>query len=268
LHFEVRVNNLAVDPYLYFGGSQSSVGGVKLARLVREQDAPVDFVVRLPDGSGADGVTVIVLDEESREELARCETLGGRCSITLPPGVYPVEFAGRLPDGREVAPVGAGNVEFMQRGQAEYLYGPLAFYHTRAASTVGVVLLDEDSQAGPYFDADPGAVTPVPLIPAEVAQKYTPPPGSVPPPVTPMLPIAARPSPADRCGRTTSRSSSWTQGLLYTAVLAICVLLVLGGVWLRRWRERRKRRGDHIVIANVIAGEGEEPAPQAEGGAR
>jgi hypothetical protein len=246
-----------------------------------EQDAPVDFLVRLPDGSPANGVSVIVLDEESREELARCETQsredgawGGRCSIALPPGVYPIEFAGVLPDGREVAPVGAGNVEFMQSGQAEYLYGPMAFYHTRAASIVGIVLLDDMSprnvaevdeagQAGPYFDADPEALTPVPLVPAEVAQKFTPPPDYSAPPVTPVLPIIARPSPLVRLRSRLSsaeathdevapRPSPWMRGLLCTTILLICVLLVMAGAWLRRRRERKGRGGQG-------------PAPQAEG---
>ncbi|MCP4515924.1 MAG: hypothetical protein GY824_11940 [Delftia sp.] len=139
----------------------------------------------------------------------------------------------------------------MQSGQAEYLYGPLAFYHTRAPSTVGVALLDEFGQAGPYFDADPEALTPVPLIPAEIAQKFTPPPGPPPamplPSVTPMLPIvrlSTHDEVVTRSPPAAPGSSSWERGLLGAAFLTGCVLLMMGGVWLRRRRERKGRGGE------------------------
>ena len=305
LHFEVRVNNLAIDPNLYFGGSQGAWrpgieqgdgtrqrGEGKLARPVAldrsvvatsasdaggwagarasglpvgvrgatswngatsqdsEPDAPIDFVIRLPDGSPASGVTVLVLDEESRTEIARCRVQGGRCAVALPPGVYPITFEGRLPDGRNVAPVGVKNVAFMESGYGEYLYGPMAFYHTRSASIVGVVLLGEteaDGRAGPYFDADPEAATPIPLVPDvaayrdEAASRHVAPaqdgglegtPGSAPPSstATPALGGVSR----------SDQDSPWVRGLASAGIFAACVGLFFGGVWLRRKRRRKR----------------------------
>jgi hypothetical protein len=135
-------------------------------------------------------------------------------------------------------------MEFMVSGQGEYLYGPLAFYHTRAASLVGVVLLDEteaDGRAGPYFDADPGAAVPVPLVPqVRATQEPTPSPGAVaayltPPPITPYgdgAPAAPLALPRFMPG-----ASPWVRGLTGMLVLAACVASIALGVWLRRrWR--------------------------------
>jgi len=273
LHFEVRVNNVAVDPYLFFGGSQTEnqTGRAKVAQMAKSQvqqaltpepDAPVDFIVRLPDGSMVDGVTVHILAEQGREEIAQCETLTGRCQVTLPPGIYPIEFSGTLPDGQPVAPVGQKNVEAMPTW--EYLYGPMAFYHTRSASTVGVVLLGEtetDGQAGPYFDADPEAATPVPVVPEvndEAGQGETPaePVPSSSAPAVLETPEPILPEASELLDLPTSTPS---QGIQIALVLTGMVTVVFLSAWVRR--RRRPQQDDNPAQGGRADGASTGPLP-------
>jgi murein DD-endopeptidase MepM/ murein hydrolase activator NlpD len=249
LHFEVRLNNVAVDPYLFFGGSQTGsierpTGG-RLARLFEptftppQGVAPVEFVVRMADGSPVGGgISVQILEEGSRRLIEYCPVRDGRCSTTLPAGVYPIIVEGTLPDGRPVG-VGRGNIE--AEANWEYLFGPLAFYHSHTASTVGVVLLSEPEEnglIGAYIDADPEAVLPIPVIPGSRSQTEAGAAAAIPNSVTALEPRATPTRPVHRVD---PGPISPKDGLILTCLTVAGALILSLGLMLRR-RIKSKNR--------------------------
>jgi hypothetical protein len=242
LHFEVRLNNVAVDPYLFFGGSQT--GGVerppggKLARLAQptptpSQDlAPVDFSVRMADGRPVGGdVSINILEEESRQVIERCAVRGGRCATVLPPGIYPIVIEGTLPDGESVS-IGRENLAAQESW--EYLYGPMAFYHSHTPSSVGIVLLSETGQqggVGAYVDAQPEATTPVPVIPKPRSETETEVEAGTPASATGVQPLSTPALPIDVAKR---RAAAPTEGLITASLILIAALVFYFGFTLRR----------------------------------
>jgi murein DD-endopeptidase MepM/ murein hydrolase activator NlpD len=219
LHWELRVNNVPVDPFQYWsalpeGGArppvagieglsgpepsvaqsgETSNGGSSVLAAPALQPTPVltgtvppperyPLHIRTREIAGAPiaGVEVALSDSEGEEVVATCITGGdGRCAVDLPSGVYRVQLGGEV-DGHPVDPVGDVNVEAMESEREEYYFGPLAVWHDPPHSTSGFVLTaDESGVLQPVMDADPTGDVPQPVNPVELVR-----PEATPAPVT------------------------------------------------------------------------------------
>jgi len=199
LHWEIRVNNVPVDPFQYWsavpeGGARGPVAGVEpvdmasgggvLAAPALVPDLrmtpvvtgtpppptryPLRIRVRRADGSPLASVEIILSDSEGKDVAGACTTgNSGDCEVDLPTGVYQVRLGGEI-DGHPIDPVGDVNVEAMESGIEEYYFGPLAVWHDPPHSTSGFVLsMDEDGVLQPLMDADPTGDMPQPVNPMD-----------------------------------------------------------------------------------------------------
>lgn len=229
LHWEVRLNGEPIDPQMYFGGSGNSRRAVEVAALdpfilsyetptpLPHTPAAYPLIVRLrdPQGRTLSGAQIRLTNIDGRP-AGECIVADGRCDFALPNGVYSLQLTGSLSDGTPVDAYGQANVEAMQSGRAEYLYGPLAVWHEGPGTTAGLVLMvDETGVAQPYLDADPTGA-PHPLDPrkhlAVLQQDHASPP-----------PISHQSTPAPVApSETTGRVVGW---------LVFLVLVLLSGVF-------------------------------------
>lgn len=192
LHWEMRVNDVPVDPFQYYGGS--ALGPTPGARGAEAEEGtgvlaavaavaaspestatprppnrhPLTLRVRDVRGSGMGGLHIELWDIDGERDVAACivDSLG-QCQLDLAAGVYRVRLSGQV-DGRPVHSQGAVNLAAQESGKGEYAYGPLALWHDGPQSTVGLVL-DEDGSGvlHPLIDADPTGGHPRPLDPLE-----------------------------------------------------------------------------------------------------
>ncbi|MGD8238142.1 MAG: peptidoglycan DD-metalloendopeptidase family protein [Armatimonadota bacterium] len=206
LHWEMRVNDLPVDPFLYYGGSAGSgrpaaashasgrpvagrnPGAAALASPARVPPSPEPAATRRPRnrypltlrvrdaaGAGVARAQIRLQGIDGENEVAACTSDSrGLCALSLPSGVYRIRLAGEI-DGRRIDAVGAPNVRAMEGDGLEYAYGPLALWHEGPGSTVGMVLTGDGSGVlHPLIDADPRGAAPQPLDPVEDLPRTTP----------------------------------------------------------------------------------------------
>jgi hypothetical protein len=136
--------------------------------------------------------------------------------------------------------VGRKNVEAQQSW--EYLYGPMAFFHTHAPSTVGIVLLsetEENGQIGAYLDADPKAAKPIPVIPEpesetgiEAEEQYLTPATAA----QPLSPPALLEDVAKKC------AVSPTEGLIAALLILVGAFVFYFGLAQRRRKKRKAQK--------------------------
>jgi murein DD-endopeptidase MepM/ murein hydrolase activator NlpD len=251
LHYEIRVNQVPVDPFGYVGASAPKGPGLAApAPLTTTQatpapaptwaPSPVRFMVRFADGAAVSGdFGVRIFDIEGAFVGEHTFHTDGQLALDLEPGVYSFEFFGSLADGTPLAAAGARAKLAAEAQVDEYLYGPLAFYHAGGeGSTVAVALVDDGGAAQPYLDASAGQGEPVPLIPDVPTTTTTT--ATAPTSAAPL----ASPTPAptiqvDDGGVSiklgTPDVATVVQSLL---CVAVCVAAFALGIWLRSRRRR------------------------------
>jgi len=200
LHWELRVNNLSVDPVLYMGGQANKLDTNTLlassALLPAMQvstpmpDAyvyPLQIILRDEAGQPLSGPTLQVSDIDGLP-AGTCAFAGGQCELSLPPGSYSIKLGGQLADGTPVDAYGQANLNALNSGRhSEGYRGPLAVWHEAPASTLALVLvIDAQGVAQPYFDTNPGG-QPQPLDPMQYLEPEA-------TPTTAIQPAAAPPS--------------------------------------------------------------------------
>lgn len=254
LHWEVRVHNVPVDPYLYFGTASAAPAGLDALRaafrsapaLAAPPDAagadaagagapryPLTVGLRDAEGQAVSGVTLHLRDLDGHY-LDSCVFTAGQCHFELATGVYGFELHGTLPDGTPVDPYGQANIAARDSGLVEYHHGPLGIWHTGPATTAGLTLVREPGLAAaqPLLDQTPRGARPTPLDPRDWLPQPQPtpiPPSLSTPPGAPGAPSPALAQPRGRIG----------------ALVLLGLLILWIGAWaLAAALQRQRRKGE------------------------
>lgn len=176
LHWEVRVMNVPIDPFLYFSqetpdgdsGFAQAWGAVpalaapanadELGLLIQETKNvhPLEVRVRTPEGDPLSGLT-LELSDVDMARVADCLVLDGACTFQLSRGPYYFRVVGDLPNGISVDPEGEINRQARENPLSEYHGGAIGIWHEGPATVAGIVIAGDPGfrQAQPYLDHTP-----------------------------------------------------------------------------------------------------------------
>lgn len=192
---------------------------------------PVTLVIRQADGSPAAGETVQLIRHPEMTVYTAVTDATGRCTLTVPRGLYEVGFQATLDGVSALAVAESGLGGFgLTVGET-----PVTYHFT----------LQPDSHV--YFDGAPDAAIPVPVIPnlADLhviggAGEATPPPLPIAPmPIAPMpkiTPAAASQAPAVATAKPEPETAVTTTLVILLISLIGMALGVTGAIVSRRWR--------------------------------